>query len=210
MATMVAGPGRLPHNRGMGDPARRRATYEDLLQAPPNCIAEIVDGELIVQPRPGGPHGKAATGLGIDLGSPFQRGRGGPGGWMFHDEPELHLGDDVLVPDLAAWRSERAPSFDTAFFTLAPDWVCEVLSPRTGRRDRKQKADIYAREGVGWLWLVDPALELVEAFELKEARWSRLGAWSGCDRARIPPFDAVELELEPLWVREGGAPQSGV
>lgn len=188
---------------GMGGPARRRATYDDLLAAPPHCIAELVDGELSVQPRPAGPHGVAASGLGIDLGGPFQRGRGGPGGWVFHDEPELHLGADVLVPDLAAWRAERAPSMKTAHFTLAPDWVCEVLSPRTGSWDRKQKANVYARAGVRWLWLLDPALELLETFELVEGRWSRLDAWTGDDRARIPPFDAVELELTPLWVREG-------
>lgn len=190
------------HTETVGEPVRRRATYQDVLNAPPHHTAEIVDGELHLQPRPAGPHEAAATGLGIDLGSAFQRGRGGPGGWVFLDEPELHFGDDVLVPDLAAWRAERAPSLKQPFFALAPDWVGEVLSPRTASWDRKQKANVYAREGVRWLWLVDPALELIEAFELIDSRWSRLGAWSGDERARIPPFDAIELELTLLWVRE--------
>ena len=184
----------------MAHPAKRRATYADVLAAPPHHIAELVDGELHLQPRPAGPHAVAASGLGIDLGSAFQRGRGGPGGWVFVYEPELHFGDDVLVPDLAGWRAERVPALDVPYFTLAPDWACEVLSPRSGRFDRGPKADVYAREGVGYLWLVDPELHLVESFVLVDGRWSRLGAWSGDGSARIPPFDAIELELGPLWV----------
>ncbi|MEZ4442111.1 MAG: Uma2 family endonuclease [Polyangiaceae bacterium] len=184
------------------DAARRRATYEDLLAAPPYSIAEIVDGDLVVQPRPAGPHAHAASGLGMDIGGPFDRGRGGPGGWLIVDEPELHLHDDVLVPDLAGWRRERLPDLTGAHFTLAPDWVCEVLSPRTTHYDRGPKADIYAREGVGHLWFVDPDAKLIEAFALADGRWSRLGAWLGDDDARIPPFDAVALEPKLLWIPE--------
>src|SRR5262245_26554666 len=117
----------------MGDPARRRATYEDVIAAPPHKVAEVIDGELHLQPRPGGPHAAAATALGEELGPPFKRGRGGPGGWILLFEPELHLGEDILVPDLAGWRRERMPIITTEvpYFTLSPDWICEVLSPGT-------------------------------------------------------------------------------
>jgi len=184
----------------MAEPARRQATYDDLLAAPPHCIAQLVDGELHVQPRPAGPHGVAASGLGMDLGAPFQRGRGGPGGWIIIDEPELHFGRDVVVPDLAGWRADRPPELEAIFFTVPPAWVCEVLSPRSTVFDRGPKAEVYARAGVEFLWFVEPLANLIEAYQLRDGVWSRLGAWAGDVSARIPPFDAVELELGPLWV----------
>lgn len=186
----------------MADPARRRATYEDVLRAPEGKLAELVNGELRLSPRPAGPHGFASSGLGTDLGNPFQRGRGGPGGWIVIDEPELHLGDDVLVPDLAAWRTERPPELEAAYFTVVPDWVCEVLSPSSAAFDRGEKADLYARAGVSFLWLVEPLENLIEAFRLEGSAWLRIGAWAGSVEARIPPFDAVALELGPLWVKK--------
>jgi Uma2 family endonuclease len=184
----------------MAEPARRRATFEDLLAAPPHTIAQIVDGELYVMPRPAGPHALVASGLGIDLGGAFQRGRGGPGGWIFLHEPELHFGADVVVPDLAGWRAERVPALNAPFFTTAPDWVCEVLSRRHAKLDRGPKAEVYAREEVEFLWLVDPEETCIEAYSRLDGRWVRLGAWSGDSTARIPPFDAVAIDLAPLWV----------
>ena len=137
---------------------QQRATYQDVLDAPPHRVAEIVDGVLHTNPRPAMPHALATSSLGHDLSGPFQFGRGGPGGWWIIDEPELHLGEDVLVPDLARWRRERMPDYpDTAYCTLAPAWVCEVLSPSTRKLDLHGKRPVYAREGVGDLWLVDPA-----------------------------------------------------
>jgi hypothetical protein len=130
----------------MASIAKRRATYDDLLQVPAHRVGEIVDGDLHVSPRPASRHALASSGLGSALGPPFHNGRGGPGGWWILDEPELHLGPDVLVPDLAGWRRERMPEFpDTAAFTLAPDWVCEVVSPSTEGLDRARKMPAYAR-----------------------------------------------------------------
>src|SRR4051812_44978930 len=105
------------------------ATAADLARLPPHVVGEIVDGVLQVSPRPASPHARAASTLQVDLGGPFDRGRGGPGGWWIVVEPELRFGADVVVPDLAGWRRERLPTWpDVPFFTLAPDWVCEVLS----------------------------------------------------------------------------------
>lgn len=188
----------------MGAPARRLATYADLLAAPPHTIAQLVAGELHVQPRPAGPHSVFASGLGFDLGSPFQRGRGGPGGWNIIFEPELHLGADVVVPDLAAWRAERPPELDATYFTVPPVWVCEVISPSSGRLDRGAKADLYAKVGVEFMWLGQPLENLLEAYKLVDGAWLRLGAWVGEVNARIEPFDAIELELGPLWVVKAG------
>jgi Uma2 family endonuclease len=189
----------------MAEPPRREATYEDLLAAPPHSIAQLVDGELNVQPRPAGPHGVAASGLGADLVGPFQRGRGGPGGWIIIHEPELHFGRDVVVPDLAGWRADAPPELDATFFTVRPVWACEVLSPSSAAFDRGPKADLYARVGVEFLWLVEPLGNQVEAFRLQESAWLRLGAWTGATSARIPPFDAIELELGLLWVTKSTA-----
>ena len=128
-------------------PVRRPATYQDVLDAPENMVAELIRGGLHLHPRPAPPHALAGSFLGGELHGPFKRGRGGPGGWVILFEPELHLGPDVLVPDLAGWRRERMPTLpETAWFELAPDWVCEVLSPGTRRLDLTEKRDVYARQ----------------------------------------------------------------
>ncbi len=137
--------------------AQKLATYEDLFDLPEHIVGEIIHGQLITHPRPAPRHIVASSAIGDELVGPFQKGRGGPGGWWILDEPELHLGLDILVPDLAGWRRERLPTMpDTAFFTLPPDWICEVLSPGTARTDRADKMPIYAEYGVSFLWLIDP------------------------------------------------------
>ncbi len=185
-----------------GDPARRRATYEDLRALPPNTVGQILFGVLHAHPRPASRHAAASSALGEELGPPFKRGRGGPGGWWILDEPELHLGDDVLVPDLAGWRRARMPEMpDTPAFTLAPDWVCEVLSPSTAGTDRVEKMTIYAREGVTHAWMVDPIATTLEVYELASGTWKRVDAFRGDSRVRAAPFDAIELDLAVLWAR---------
>lgn len=184
----------------MAEPAQQRATYEDVLKAPENMVAEIIDGNLILSPRPAGPHRNAASALGVLLGGPFGFGRGGPGGWILLDEPELHFGDDILVPDLAAWRRDRLPAVpDEPYFTLVPDWVCEVLSPGTTRTDRADKLRIYAREGVSHTWLVDPRQRTLEVFRLEGGRWLLLGVHRDDAVLPVEPFAAVDLELGLLW-----------
>jgi Uma2 family endonuclease len=182
---------------------KRRATYEDLMQVPDTKVAEIIDGELIVSPRPASPHTHAASVLGVDVGGPFHRDPddpAGPGGWWILLEPELHFGDDVLVPDWAGWRRSRMPVFpNAAFFTLAPDWACEVVSPSTGRIDRSRKMRIYAREGVAHLWLVDPLAHTLEVYRLDGGRWVVVGGHADEERVRAEPFDAVELALARWW-----------
>jgi Uma2 family endonuclease len=187
----------------MGDPAKRSATYEDLLALPDNVIGEVIHGTLVTQPRPAALHAVAASVLGIEIGGPFHRGKGGPGGWVILDEPELHLrGGHALVPDLAGWRRERMPEVPSAAaFELAPDWVCEVLSSSTEATDRADKMPIYATERVGHLWLVDPIARTLEAYRLEGERWTLLGTWRDEARVRVEPFDAIELELAALWAR---------
>ncbi|MCE9576709.1 MAG: Uma2 family endonuclease [Deltaproteobacteria bacterium] len=181
-------------------PPPKRATYDDILNAPDNVVAEIVDGELHLSPRPANAHGSAATILGEELGPPFRRGRGGPGGWIFIDEPELHLDTDVLVPDLAGWRRGRAPEVrEGAYLTVAPDWVCEVLSPSTRKFDRASKLPIYARVGVGHAWLLDPVDRTLEVLRLDHGHWLTLATYVDNAVVRAEPFDAIELDLGALW-----------
>lgn len=186
----------------MGDPAKRRATYQDLLAVPEHLVAEIIDGQLVTQPRPASRHARAASRLGVKLGGPFDLGEGGPGGWILLDEPELHLHGDVLVPDLAGWRRERMPELpDAAAFELSPDWICEVLSPSTEASDRAEKLPIYARERVAHVWLVDPIARTLEALYLENGRWMLLGTWRDDAKVRVEPFAQVELELSGLWAK---------
>lgn len=184
----------------MSQPAPRRATYQDVLDAPENLVAELLGGVLYTHPRPAFPHATAASVLGMDLGSPFQRGRGGPGGWWIFDEPELHFGEDVVVPDLAGWRRERMPEAPRgAYQELAPDWVCEVLSPSTLRVDRVLKLPIYARAGVPFVWLVEPLAQTLEVFRASDAHYLLLCTYGGADLVRAEPFEAVELDLAAVW-----------
>jgi Uma2 family endonuclease len=181
-------------------PARQRAGYEEVLRAPADTIAQVVDGELHLSPRPGFAHQNVASVLGEELGPPFRRGRGGPGGWILLDDPELHLDAHILVPDLAGWRRERLPIIeDVAFLTLAPDWVCEILSPATARLDRVRKLPIYAQTKVSHAWIIDPGARTLEVFRLEGERWSLLATHGDEQRVRAEPFDAIELDLSLLW-----------
>ena len=181
--------------------AQRIATYEDLLAVPENLVAEIIGGVLYTLPRPAGRHGRAQSDLGVILGGPFRLGRGGPGGWWFLDEPELHLLGDIVVPDLAGWRRDRLRSpGDHTHFSIAPDWVCEILSPRTERIDRLTKMDLYARAGVGHAWLIDPRQRTLEVYRLTpDGLWLRIGTWADAEQPHAEPFDAIALELGELW-----------
>jgi Uma2 family endonuclease len=185
-----------------GAPAKRPATYDDLLRVPEHLVGEIVDGELITSPRPAARHTAAASALGEELGPPFNRGRGGPGGWVILDEPELHVVGQILVPDLAGWRRARMPEIpDVTFFELAPDWVCEVLSPSTAALDRTRKWHHYARAGIGYLWFVDPAPRTLEVYRLDGDSWRLVSSAAGDVKVLAEPFDAVELDLTILWAR---------
>ncbi len=179
----------------------KRATYDDVLNAPENKVAEILDGELFLSPRPGPRHSVAESALGAVLFDPYHRGRGGPGGWWILIEPELHLGEHVVVPDIGGWRRERMPAIpDEAYFPLAPDWACEVLSPATERIDRGRKLRIYAEAGVPHLWFVNPVERTLEVMRLRDGAWTILAVHSGAEVVRAEPFEAVELELSTLWV----------
>lgn len=184
------------HGEGMG---HKPASYADLEALPPHVVGELIAGELYVSPRPASLHARACSRLAMLLG-PFDVGERGPGGWVILFEPELHLGEDVLVPDLAGWRQERMPVFPrTAAFTLAPDWACEVLSPSTATLDRKVKPPVYARAGVSHLWRVDPEERTLEIFRLEGGGYAPPAIYRGDARVRASPFEEIELNLALLW-----------
>ncbi len=184
------------------DPARKLATYADLCALPEQTRAEIHAGELVVHPAPLPEHGLAQRTIGRFIGGPFHDddGRGGPGGWWILIEVDVRFGaHEILRPDIAGWRRARLPSpWGQRPIEVAPDWVCEVLSPATQRHDRVHKAAVYAAAGVGHYWLLDPAERLLEALALDAGRWVRLGAWDDTAAVAIPPFEQVELALARL------------
>lgn len=184
----------------MTELARAPATYADLERVPPHLVAEIVYGVLETHPRRVPRHAVAATSLANEIGAAFQKKRGGPGGWIFMVEPELHFGANVVVPDIAGWRRERLPALpDTAFLTTAPDWACEVLSPSTERLDRGPKRRIYAEAEIAFLWLLDPRVRLLEAFALSNGRWTLLAAIRDAEDVSAPPFEAISFSLGTLF-----------
>jgi Uma2 family endonuclease len=179
-------------------PLKKGATYDDLCDVPEHFVAEMFDGDLYASPRPALPHANAAAALLADIHKSFHRKD--PGGWVILFEPELHFGRDVLVPDLAGWRRERLPIVPAeAYLTLAPDWVCEVLSKSTETIDRGQKLRIYAREGVAHAWLLDPLARTLEVMALEAGRWKQVARYEGDGSVRAAPFDAIEIVLGALW-----------
>jgi Uma2 family endonuclease len=178
---------------------REQATYQDLLKVPENMVAELIEGELYTSPRPRGHHTNAASGMGFLLGPPYHFGRGGPGGWWILNEPEVHFGANVLVPDLAGWRRERMPEIPTGHaFSVVPDWICEVLSPSTARLDRAKKLPIYARNGVQYAWIVDVDDQYLEVRRLENGAWHEVAVFTG-DVVRAEPFEAIELDMTLVW-----------
>jgi Uma2 family endonuclease len=192
----------------MSDPAQRKATYADLMALPPNMVGEIIDGVLHAQSRPTRRHGLASVRLSSELDLPFGVGRGGPGGWVFVDEPELHFGLQIVVPDLAGWKRERATfDLDEAKTFIGPDWVCEVLSPSTARFDRGQKSNIYALAGISYYWILDPSNRTLEAFRLAGERWATVGSAGTSDMVSLEPFDAIAFPFNDLFPLDPPLPQ---
>lgn len=177
--------------------------YEQLMALPDHVTGEILNGELYTQPRPSGRHAVTEGSLGIRIGGPFHFGDGGgPGGWWIIPEPEIHFTRDklVAVPDLAGWRRERMPEIpDDHRFEVVPDWVCEILSPSTAKKDRALKLPIYAAQGVAHVWLVDPVARTLEAFALREEGWLLIATLKDDDPVHVPPFDAISFPLADLW-----------
>lgn len=182
-------------------PAKRPATYEDLLKVPDNVIAEIIEGELFTSPRPAGPHERAAGGIYTRLRYFFDDGDGA-GGWWIAFAAELHLGQDILVPDISGWRRDRHPQHPVrgSAAVVPPDWVCEVLSPSTGRVDRMHKLPLYGVHEVEYAWIVEPALRTIEVFRRESGRWTLQGVHGGDEPARVAPFEAIEFPLSTLWL----------
>jgi Uma2 family endonuclease len=181
-------------------PLDRPATYEDLAALPDHVVAEIVDGELHASPRPAPRHARAATRISNQIGPAFDLGRGGPGGWFILAEPELHLGPHVVVPDLAGWHAQRMPALPaTAYFAVAPDWICEVLSSSTASFDRVKKLRVYADAGVAHAWLVDPLAQTLEVLRLQNGRWVIMATHAGDEVVRADPFGDIEIPLQTLW-----------
>lgn len=184
-------------------PQQRAATYADIEALQPHVVGEILFGVLHTHPRPAPRHARAAGGLHAELNSPFDRGHGGPGGWVILIEPEIRLGDFVIVPDLAGWRRERMARLpDAASIQLAPDWACEVLSPSTARLDRTDKLAAYARFEVSHVWLADPIARTLEVLVLTGSKYLIAATFKDAEPVTAPPFEAHTFPLDVLWPDE--------
>jgi Uma2 family endonuclease len=177
-----------------------KATYDDLLKVPENLIAELIDGDLYSWQRPAGTHLDTSSVLGMIIGLPYRIGDGGPGGWWILNKPELHLGENVLVPALAGWRRARMPELPCDHrFVIEPDWVCEMISTASARVVRGKKMRIYAKCGVPWLWLVNPDYRTLEPYKLISGFWTSRCAFTGDDVVRAEPFPEAEIDLASIW-----------
>ena len=195
----------------MTEPARKEAIYEDLYTISDNMTGEIINGELIVTPKPSPRHARAAVALGSKIPPRYDFGEGGgPGGWIILSEVEIMFGKDLLVPDWSGWKKERFPGWpENNWFAIAPDWVCEILSPSTAGNDKITKMDIYARFEVSYYWLVDPRDRILETFVLKSGTWARVGGFMENAKVKAEPFIELEFDLGTFWAEERQAPQAG-
>ncbi len=184
----------------MAEPAKHNATYADIEALPEGVRGEIIHGTLYMHPRPAPKHNAVASALGMELGSPFQKGRGGPGGWIFISEQEVKFGDNILVPDISGWRRERLTAYPkTNWISVRPDWICEATSPSTAMRDRHLKRDIYAAAGVPHYWILDPRLRILEVFALEGGKWLLQCAFTAGNSVSAPPFESYSFALDDLW-----------
>ncbi|WP_089726499.1 Uma2 family endonuclease [Candidatus Thiosymbion oneisti] len=184
-------------------PTHQPTLYEALEALPEGVVGEILNGQLHTQPRPAIPHAHVAARFDRSIGRSYGDGIDGPGGWWIFPEPEVHFVRDVevAVPDLAGWHRERMPILPTGHrVEVVPDWVCEILSPSTKRKDRKDKMPLYARYGVQYAWLTDPVERTLEVYRLNGNTWIEVGRFAGADQVRVPPFEAVSIDLEGLWL----------
>ncbi|MFZ2446489.1 MAG: Uma2 family endonuclease [Syntrophobacteraceae bacterium] len=185
----------------MSEPATRKATYDDLYSIPENMTGEIVSGELIVTPKPSVTHSNASAILNFSVVGPYGLGKGGPGGWIILPEVEILLGEHLLVPDISGWKRERFPGIPKEnWISVRPDWVCEILSPRTERLDRVRKMPIYAQYEIPHIWLINPIEKTLEVFRLESGKWLRLAAFAEDDKVRAEPFDEIEIALGDFWM----------
>jgi len=185
----------------MDQAAQTKATYDDLHNLADNMIGEIVNGSLYATPRPSPRHAKITSELGAEIIYPYRFGRGGPGGWIILDEPEIQLSSHTLVPDIAGWKQDNFPSLlKTNWIDVAPDWICEVLSPGTLRLDKTQKMPIYAEHHVQHLWLINPIDKTLDVFKWSSQGWLLLHAYVENDMVRADPFQEIEIDLAELWL----------
>jgi Uma2 family endonuclease len=176
------------------------ALWAELEALPEGVKGEIIHGTLYTQPRPLPRHQNVGTLIVTDLVGGYQRGRGGPGGWLILAEPGIRIAPkEEFSPDVAGWRKERLPRIPDKPITLVPDWICEVQSKGTRRYDVQTKRSFYAEIGVGWLWYIDPDTRSLVVSRLERGRWLEEGIWSGANKIHAPPFEAVELDLAEWW-----------
>lgn len=182
----------------------KAATYADLLALPEDVRAEVLGGELMTAPSPLPRHSRVQRAAGRFLGGPFDDddGRGGPGGWWILVEVDVALGPhDIVRPDLAGWKRERLPRpGNVRPIAVAPDWVCEVVSPSTAAHDGVTKRRLYAQSGIPHYWLIDPEARLLEALSLRDGAWVETGVFDDTATARIAPFEAIESEVGRLFL----------
>jgi Uma2 family endonuclease len=187
----------------MNELAKKYPTYEDILALPEGVRAEVINGQLETSAaKPNFGHRRVTLAMSSEIGSRFRKED--DSGWIIEIEPDVQFGPHILSPDLAGWKKERRgnPNPLESLVTIIPDWACEILSPSSGRRDRVEKFKIYQEHGVTYYWIIDPINQTLEAFvnDTTSKNWKRLGAWGGNEKARIEPFNDLEIDLSSFWV----------
>ncbi len=187
--------------------SKKPPTYEDILALPEGITGEILDGQLYTSPRPAPPHQRAMIGVSSPLHQRYAKPPGGgKTGWIFLTEPQIHVAPQDIVPDVAGWRLEKLTDvpkkvFAEPLITITPDWVCEILSPSSGTRDRVLKRKIYLELKIGYYWIIDPLNQTLEEYKFENSsKWTEMGVFGGEEKFKIEPFNDIEFDLSTFWL----------
>jgi Uma2 family endonuclease len=181
------------------------ANAADLAALDERVRAEVIRGVVVEKAAPSFEHGDAQSSLAAALKDPFQRQRGGPGGWWIATDVEIELEvHEVYRPDLVGWRRERMSERPRGRpIRVRPDWVCEVLSPSNAEYDLGAKLFTYHRSAIPQYWIADPEHATLTVYRATEHGYVVVSSAGRGDRVRAEPFEAIEIAIEELF---GGAP----
>jgi Uma2 family endonuclease len=180
-------------------------TSKEVLLEPEERRLEVIDGVAEEKAAPGFNHALVVNQLGGIVGQAFGRkGRGGPGGWWITNDPDIELSSlDLVRPDVAGWRRERMPERPVVRpVTVAPDWICEILSPSNRKRDLVDKHNLYHRHGVSHYWQVDPEAQTLTVLGHEPDGYKVLLVASGLQPVRAAPFEQLEFSVAELLGEE--------
>jgi len=173
-------------------------TYKDYKSLPESETRryELLEGELIMVPSPSFEHQRISRNLEFIMHSFVQEKNLGT---IIHAPLDVHLGEDVVQPDILFISQGRSPIITEEEIRGAPDLVIEILSPATAERDQTYKKTLYARHEVKEYWIVDPEEKTIKVMTLGKAGFESSGKYGKSDILRSSIFSGLIITLSEVF-----------